>query len=138
MTDLTADADADAGQPPPPEQPCAAGGKTLDLGKGHSATLRDPEDITSRERKDLMLASEEYHGSQVATGLQAIEAVIALMVESWTYELPLPKDDLSVLDQLPVRAMNVLTDACKEARALLFPSFDVNPDPASPTPPSIG
>ena len=61
------------------------------------------------------------------------DAVTVALVESWSFDFPVSMD---ALQDLPDGDYRKLLDAASKHRDALLPSFDVDPDPESPTAPS--
>lgn len=104
----------------------------VELENGQSATLRDPKTLKNGDRKQLLFKMDAAT-TDLTRGLVMKEGLVALLVESWTLDLALPKDNLSSLDELSIHDSDVLDEICGEAGKALFPRVDPNPDPESPT-----
>lgn len=106
------------------------------LPSGGWVELRDPTTLKARHTKAVMRSIKEFDQSQpVEAGLSMTDGLIALMVEAW--ELPyatddgrpwaLPKDDVSMVDDLSAADYMRLTNLMKPAQEVLMPG---NPDPS--------
>lgn len=122
--------------------------RTVTLPSGHTAVLRDPEDLSFGEREDVlgMFNSIDLNGKLVgAAGKALVEfqrAIIALGVQSWDFflpdgstPLPIPSTDPDGLRTLTARDGGFLFNQLQGLSKELFDDFDVNPDPESPTQP---
>jgi hypothetical protein len=107
----------------------------ITLSGGNWAQLRDPESFRQRDRKALLLGMDAVEGGDLARGLAVMDKVLALLVESWSYELPVPSVDEASLEELSIADYDALSKACEATRKVMFPDF--SPDPTSvPTEPS--
>lgn len=100
----------------------------LDLPSGGVAELRDLKvrPVKVKERKAVLAA---YTGD---TGwMDAMAAIIAMLVESWTLDLPLPSENIGSLDELDVADYDALEEATQEIQNMLF-STPAKGDPADP------
>jgi hypothetical protein len=61
------------------------------------------------------------------------DTVTVALTESWSFDAPVSVD---ALQDLPDRDYQALLEAAGKHREALIPTFDVDPDPASPTEPS--
>jgi hypothetical protein len=102
------------------------------------ASIRDVATITNRERRQAMRAWNNAEGSDVERGMILNDQLIALFVDEWSFDLPLPKDNLEVLEDLLGHDYDTICHEVVEAQKNLFLNFAPNPDPASPTGPSSG
>jgi hypothetical protein len=102
--------------------------------KGNWAEFIDLEDITSKQRKWAMrdaANSDPY---------SAPDIMISHFLVAWSYnEGVLPtRGDKDCLDDVTAQATDTMTIHVNELLEKLTPRFDPNPDPASPTSPSVG
>ena len=108
----------------------------IDLPAGAWAELRDVDTVTERQRKPLIAAMDQMKTPDEA-GLGALfnvqDALILILVESWSFPAPLTADGL--LD-LPAKAVDEMRKVCQESMKGLLPDFEPTPDPTSPTAPS--
>lgn len=138
------------------------GGKVITLPSGFRVALRNPAGVRSRERQfiydgmnlDSIGAPGETpvigNREAVMTGVAMSQRIIALLVSAWNVRavddalvpfgpvLPLPKDDLDTLADMPVGDASVLEAEADVARKVIMPDFSPNPSESSPTPPSAG
>jgi hypothetical protein len=138
------------------------GGKVVALPSGFHVALRNPSGIRARERQFIYdgmdLDSIGSPGEKttignreaVMTGVAMSQRIIALLVSAWDVQavndalvpfgpvLPLPKDDLDTLADMPVGDIGVLEKEADVAQKIIMPDFSPNPSEASPTLPSAG
>jgi hypothetical protein len=108
----------------------------IDLLHGGWASIRDVETITNRERRQAMRAWNTAEGGDVERGIVLNDQLIALFVDEWSFDLPLPKDNIGVLEDLLGHDYDSIAHEVLEAQKNLFLNFQPTPDPASPTGPS--
>jgi hypothetical protein len=82
-----------------------------------------------------MLAFERTDGGDIEKGLSVIDAMVVLLVESWSFDKPIPSEDPAVLDDMPAKDYDALSTPAAAAMADLFPDFSANghADPKVPT-----
>lgn len=114
----------------------------VELPSGGWADLRDPDTIKAKDRKKVLLSLDDVRGA-MAEQMQAGEMVMALAVEKWSFDLPVPIEDLDSLGELSIPDHDALATAAKPIHDILFPSFaddddgdDRDADPADPPEPS--
>ncbi|MFC8676672.1 hypothetical protein ACFUEN_28805 [Streptomyces griseorubiginosus] len=116
------------------------------LPSGNWVELRDPAELRRGDKKRAlkMVPISEDADLSLATQLEMSDGVIAVMISSWSYGLPLPATAES-LGLLPMEDGNALEELepIQAAHKLLFPEQPVATpaqaaDPASPTEPSAG
>jgi hypothetical protein len=94
----------------------------VDLGKGRSAELIDPDDMTHgakmRIQELLSLYTDDSKHPFIA-GSRITEKLIAEVVTSWSLELPVPNGDPALLADVPASAYDALIDATEAHRARL-------------------
>jgi hypothetical protein len=110
----------------------------VELKNGEWASIRDVEAITNRERRAAMRAWNAAEGDEVERGMLLNDQLIALFVDEWSFDLALPKDNLSVLEELLGHDYDMIQHHVMEAQKNLFLRFDPSPDQDSPTGPSNG
>lgn len=125
---------------------------TVQLPNGHSATLRDPKDMTVRHRRPLQILTStlgqkrfmEIVLAQAKTVAEAIEelglteheheilfrmtdATVYGLLESWTLDEPLPSSADDVMD-IPGWAMDVLAVETGKVMAAYMAERGTNPN----------
>jgi hypothetical protein len=108
--------------------------ETVILPSGAEVVLRGPESVRQRDRRALLVALDGIEGSS-ARSLAASDQVLVLAVEKWTFDLPLPSEDVRVLDELTTGDYDALTQAAKPFDDAIFPDFSPTPDRDTPTEP---
>jgi len=115
--------------------------KEITLPSGAKVKLKDPELLRVRDRKTVMRAGDKEEGD-LAKALALGDAVVAMLVEEWDFDLIIPSVKISSLDELEIKDYDALVEATQEAQKALFPSLaknDVNEtDPKADTANSNG
>lgn len=108
----------------------------IDLKNGAWASIRDVEAITNRERRAALRIWNATEGDDIERGIVLNDQLIALFVDEWSFDLPLPRDNVAVLEELLGHDYDSIQHHVMEAQKNLFLNFDPTPDPQSPTGPS--
>jgi hypothetical protein len=95
--------------------------KEIKLPSGATVILKDPSTLRVRDRKNLIRASDSVEG-ELSRALVLGDALIAMLVESWSFDLVPPAIKLDSLDELEIPDYDALVEATKEAQSKLFPS----------------
>lgn len=116
--------------------------------EGAWVELRDPRELKSGDKKRVLRAVTNMD-HKMAAGLDMTDGLIAMLVVNWQLPtpLPLPSQDITVLDMLEIGDYDRLAALVKPAQELLFPGTP-DPetaqeqeaqmkDPASPTGPTV-
>lgn len=96
--------------------------KEITLPSGAQVTLKDPKKLRVKDRKTIMKSSE-VEGGDLTRAMALGDALIAIMIESWTFELPLPSVKIDSLGELEMGDYDFLVEASKEAQNYLFPTL---------------
>ena len=104
-----------------------------DLKNSEWVSIRDVATITNRERREAMRAWNRAEGNDIEKGMVLNDMLVALFVDEWSYDKPLPKDDIDVLGDLLGHDYDTICHHVMEAQKNLFLNFDPSPDPDSPS-----
>jgi hypothetical protein len=96
--------------------------KKVTLPSGASVTLKDPSLLRVKDRKRV-LKSAEIEGGDLSKALALGDALIAMLIEDWSFDLLIPAVKLDTLDELEMRDYDALVEETKEAQKYLFPSL---------------
>lgn len=94
----------------------------IKLPSGATVTLKDPTALRVKDRKKVLLASDAVEGT-LTKALALGDCLVAMMVESWSFDGPLPSKDLSALDELELPDYDFLVEATSDAADALFPGL---------------
>lgn len=86
----------------------------VDLGKGRTATLVEPDDMTTGTRmrvQELLALFKDETQHQFLIMLKMRRKMIAEVVQAWSLDLPVPKGDPALLDEVPGSAFDALKAA---------------------------
>lgn len=109
---------------------------TLKLPSGNTVVLKDLSTLKVGDRKKVIKSTDKQEGD-LSKAMALGDALIAIMIEEWSFDLILPSVRIETLDELSMADYDVLTEACKEAQNSLFPSLADTPaneaDPKAPS-----
>lgn len=104
--------------------------KVINLPSGASATLRDPSTLRVKDRRKVFEAAGNKEG--VLQALSMVDGLIAILVESWSFDLIIPSVRIDSLGELTMPDYDVLAAEANEAQKIIFPQTqndsDSNPD----------
>ena len=105
----------------------------ITLPSGATVELRDPKSFKQKDRRKIY----EAIGSGEATasaGIAMQEALIASLIESWSFDLVPPSVKIESLGELEIPDYDALVERATDAMTILFPSLNtVSTDPKAPT-----
>lgn len=96
----------------------------IDLPSGGWAELRDPAEVKQKDRKKVLLALDEVDGA-FAESFRSAEMIVAIAVEKWSFDFPIPSVDLTSLDELSIPDSDALGAACMPFKDAIFPDFGI-------------
>lgn len=127
------------------------GGKVITLPSGFRVALRNPAAIRNRERKwvyEAVAGADESNA--VEAGMAMTARITALIITAWDVRsvddalvpygevLPIPRDDMEGLEDMPMGDVAVLDAEAEVARNVILPDFSPSVKTDSPTSPSGG
>lgn len=96
--------------------------KEITLPSGAKVVLKDPSLLRVKDRKRVMKAAD-VEGGDLSRSLALADALAGMLIESWTFDLPIPNVDISSLGELEMLDYDTLVEETKEAQKYLFPSL---------------
>jgi len=99
--------------------------KQIKLPSGATVKLKDPSLLRVKDRKKIMKASDSVEG-ELSRALQLSDALIAMLIEEWSFDYIIPSVKIDSLDELEIADYDSLVEATKEAQTALFPSIAQN------------
>lgn len=96
--------------------------KVIKLPSGATATIKDPKTLKVKDRKRVLKASE-VEGGELSKAMALSDALIAMLVEEWSFDLLIPAIKVENLDELDMGDYDALVEVTKEAQEVLFPSL---------------
>lgn len=101
--------------------------KKITLPSGATATLKDPSLLRVKDRKKV-LKSTDVEGGELTKALALQAALIAMLIEDWSFDFAIPNINLDSLDELEMRDYDALIDETSEAQKYLFPTIADTPE----------
>lgn len=101
--------------------------KKITLPSGATATLKDPSLLRVKDRKKV-LKSTDVEGGELTKALALQAALIAMLIEDWSFDFAIPNINLDSLDELEMRDYDALIEETSEAQKYLFPSIADTPE----------
>ena len=96
--------------------------KQVTLPSGATATLKDPSLLRVKDRKTVIRASEKGEGD-LSKALALGDALIAMLIEEWSFNLIIPSVKIDSLDELTMADYDALVEESKDAQKYLFPTL---------------
>ena len=110
--------------------------KKVTLPSGATVTLKDPQNLRVKDRKRV-LKSAEIEGGDLSRALALGDALIAMLVEDWSFDLIIPAIKIDNLDELEMKDYDALVEETKDAQKFLFPNLaDTDENEAVPKAPT--
>jgi translation initiation factor 2 alpha subunit (eIF-2alpha) len=110
--------------------------KKITLPSGLTVTLKDPSKIRYGDRKRLY-KSIDIEGSDLIRAMAMNDALIAMLIEEWSMDIPVPAIKIESMDELEIADYDALVEHTKEAQKALFPTLADTPeneaDPKAPS-----
>lgn len=110
--------------------------KKITLPSGATVTIKDPKTLRVRDRNRVIKAGDGLDGD-VAKGIAFSEALIATLVEDWSFDLMIPSLRIESLEDLEIADYDALIEASQDVSATLFPALaktaENQADPKAPT-----
>lgn len=111
--------------------------KKIKLPSGATVTLKDPKSFKVKDRKKVMTIADETQGGDLTKAMALADALIALLVEEWSFDLVPPSVKIDSLGELDMTDYDFLVEQTKDAQKYLFPNLAETPeteaDPKAPT-----
>ena len=99
--------------------------KEVKLPSGATVKLKDPSLLRVKDRKKVMKAGDSLQGD-LSKALALGDAIIAMLVEEWSFDLIIPSVKLDSLDELEIADYDALVEATADAQKALFPNLNKN------------
>ena len=101
--------------------------KEVTLPSGAKVVLKDPSTLRVKDRKNVMKSADNAIGGDLTKALALGDALIAMLVESWSFDLIPPSIKLESLDELTMTDYDALVEHTKDAQKYLFPNLAETP-----------
>ena len=116
-------------------------GRRMDLPSGGWCELRDPHSVTNRERRPLLEKAErdeKQMGESALARLDFADKLACLMISGWSYDLPLPGEQPSALEDVSAMDLDAIhTELMKPANMPFLDMGDPKDPKASPEPSGV-
>ena len=96
--------------------------KEVTLPSGATVTLRDAKTLRVKDRQKVMRASDLESGT-VGKALSMTDGLIAMLVDSWSFDLMLPSIRIATLGELEFADYDFLVEEASKASDVLFPKL---------------
>ena len=93
----------------------------IKLPSGGWAVFKDPTTLRVKDRKKVLRNANGEEGLMLSMTL--IDGLIAILVEEWSFEFPIPSVKISVLEDLTMPDYDVLAEEAGKAQKVLFPAL---------------
>jgi len=106
--------------------------KVITLPSGNTVTLRDPSTLRVKDRKKVIAAAANQEG--LLQALSMVDGLIAVLVESWSFDLIIPSVHIASLDELEMPDYDAIAAEVNAVQSAIFPDFtksevnEKNPD----------
>ena len=96
--------------------------KKITLPSGATVTLKDATLLRVKDRKRV-LKSADAEGGDLSKALALGDALIAMLVEEWSFEMLIPVLKMENIDELEMKDYDFLVEQTKDAQKYLFPAL---------------
>lgn len=96
--------------------------KKIELPSGGWAIFKDPNTLRVKDRKKVLKNANDQEGLMQAISL--IDGLIAILVEEWSFEMPIPSVRIQALDELSMPDYDQLAEEAGKAQKFLFPKLN--------------
>ena len=94
----------------------------ITLPSGATVTIKDPSGLRVRDRNRVIKAGDGLTG-EIAKGLAFTEALIATIIEDWSFDLIIPSIKPETLEELEIADYDALVKASEDVSSILFPTL---------------
>lgn len=98
----------------------------VELPSGGWVTFKDPATLRVKDRKKVLRNANGEEGLMQALSL--VDGLIAILVEEWSFELPIPSIRINSLDELQMPDYDVMAEEAGKAQKMLFPQLGKSPE----------
>jgi hypothetical protein len=111
--------------------------ETINLPSGNTVIIRDAATIKQGDRRKVYGFINAESGDTFASGMRLVDAVLTVMIESWSFDMLPPSVKLESLDELTLTDYDLLQEHATEYMKSLFPALgktvEAEVDPLVPT-----
>jgi hypothetical protein len=99
----------------------------ITLPSGATVTLKDPSSLRVRDRNRVIKAGDGLSGD-IAKGIAFSEALVATIIEDWSFDLLIPSIKAESLEELEISDYDALVKASEDISKILFPALADTPE----------
>ena len=99
--------------------------KSITLPSGNTVVMRDPSTLRVKDRKKVVAAANNQEG--LLQAMSITDGLIAVLVESWSFDLIIPSIHIASLDELTMPDYDFLAAEAAKAQSGIFPDFSDTP-----------
>ena len=100
--------------------------KSITLPSGNTAVLRDPSTLRVKDRKKVVAAANNQEG--LLQAMSMTDGLIAVLVESWSFDLIIPSIHIASLDELTMPDYDAIAIEASKAQSVIFTDFSNTPE----------
>lgn len=100
----------------------------IQLPSGATVTLKDPKELRVKDRKKVMKIADSAEGGDLSRAMALGDALIAMMIQDWSFDWIIPSVKIDSLDELDVKDYDFLIEQTKDAQKALFPNLSETPE----------
>jgi hypothetical protein len=97
--------------------------ETINLPSGNTVVIRDVTTIKQGDRRKVYGFINAENGDTFASGMRLVDAVLTVMVESWSFEMLPPSVKVESLDELTLGDYDLLQELATDYMKSLFPAL---------------
>ena len=94
----------------------------ITLPSGASVTFKDPANLRVKDRNKVIAAGDSITGD-VSKGIAFTEALLAVVIESWSFDFLPPSVKIDSLGELTIPDYDALVEESAAITAVLFPAL---------------
>jgi hypothetical protein len=95
--------------------------KRIELPSGNWVVFKDPKTLRVKDRKNVLRNASNQEGLMQA--LSIVDGLIAILVDEWSFEFPIPSIRIAVLEDLEMPDYDVMAEEAGKAQTVLFPQL---------------
>lgn len=92
--------------------------QVITLPSGNTVTLRNPKSLRQKDRAKVYQAASNAEG--IMQGISMVDGIIAVIVESWSFDLIIPSVHLASLGELEIPDYDALAAEAGKAQDIIF------------------
>lgn len=100
--------------------------KIITLPSGNTVTLRDPSTLRVKDRKKVVAAANGQEG--LLQAMSMVDGLMAILIESWSFDLIIPSVVLKSLDELTMPDYDVIAVEVGNMQSSIFPQVTETPE----------